>query len=178
MKQPQLFFGDYLAKWASHKVETENRTKTRLGINYDRFENDLKEMKELASRRKAQQIEKEKIDQESYERSKKFIENYSEYEPVIGDYTSYLDNTMTPDQLMAILERQSNVPEPQLRNIILSRINDSRTRDKDYYKTLKMIHEYGQLLSDVDSVEMTSESVLLDNQHLITKEFSDLLRNA
>lgn len=178
MKQNGTFFGDLLEKMDSHKLEIENKTKTRLGTNYDRFNNDLKEIQELSSRRKAIQIEKEKIDQECYEHSQKFIKNYSEYTPVIGQYESYLDNTITPDQLMNILDRESNVPEPKLRNIILSNLNDSREKDQYYYNTIQMMEEYGDLLNSVDSLEMCSNSRLLDNEYLIKKEFSDLLINA
>jgi hypothetical protein len=147
-------------------------------FNKEEFDKELNEIKRLVSRNRDLRNECYQLEKESNELVEKFIEKHSEFKPIIGKYSTYVNKSINANQFMSIVESQNLLPEELAMRIrLLTR--DSRTINHNVDKNVKLMEEYGEMLGKIDSVEVYSESnVLLPNQYLIEDEFRNLLNNA
>jgi len=135
--------------------------------------NDLNEITRLVGRIRDLRNESNKLEKESNELVEKFIEKHSEFKPVIGKYSSYIDTSINPIILLDIIKAENDL---FLSSILLDKnkslTKDSKTIDPYVDRNIKTMEYYGELIEKFYSIEYYSEcNLLLTNQYLITDDF-------
>ena len=174
-----------LGKKVGLNFNLQNKRTIRNLSTSDEFENELNEIKELVKRGIEKRDEMNKIDSEAQTLSNKFIEKYSEYKAIIGEYSSYVDKSLTPQKLLHILEEDKEpyrIPH-ELKESISRWVHDSQIIDPIVDKNVQLMEEYGQLIERVELIEGAGASwadcnMLLQDRYLIKDNLRDLLYNA
>lgn len=174
MKKNQFKNISVLGKKVGLNFYLQNKRTIRNLSTCDEFEKELNEIKELEKRRIEKRDEMNKIDSEAQTLSNKFIEKYSEYKPIIGEYSSYVDKSLTADQLLFILwqEKDRFISRHELKKRIKGWVHESEIIDPIVDKNVKLMEEYGKYLDKVELIEGVPNSwaqcnMLLQDRYLI-----------
>ena len=157
------------------------RTIRNLAIS-DEFEKELDVIKDLVLRCREKEVEMNNIYSEAKTLSNKFIEKYSEYNPIIGDYSSYVDKSLTANQLLLILSEESNMEPHKLKERIKGMVHNSQTIDPIEDNNEMLIKKYENFLNKVELIEsrehISERNTLSKDIYLINDKLRDTLNNA
>lgn len=182
MKKNQFKNISVLGKKVGLNFNLQNKRTIRNLSTCDEFEKELNEIKELEKRRIEKRDEMNKIDSEAQTLSNKFIEKYSEYKPIIGEYSSYVDKSFTAKQLLFILsvEKDRFISRHELKKRIKGWVHEGEIIDPIVDKNVKLMEEYGKYLDKVELIEGVQNSwaqcnMLLQDRYLIKDKLENFL---
>lgn len=182
MKKNQFKNISVLGKKVGLNFNLQNKRTIRNLSTSDEFEKELNEIKELEKRRIEKRDEMNKIDSEAQTLSNKFIEKYSEYKPIIGEYSSYVDKSLTAKQLLFILsvEKDRFISRHELKKRIKGWVHEGEIIDPIVDKNVKLMEEYGKYLDKVELIEGVQNSwaqcnMLLQDRYLIKDKLENFL---
>ena len=120
-----------------------------------------------------------------------FLSKYSKFEPVLGDFPSYLDRRMGKDTLITYLEKQeqdwdfnwvlsslskNSQGSVQMDDLNICELNRNNYNDLDY--NTQLLNSYGKFISELDTMELNSNSNDLNyGLYLINEQLENKLIN-